>query len=156
MEHDRDVEARRPGRGEPPGGRATRGPAVHSGGEQEPQGLVPPYEGRKKRADTVDTPRPPEAGEEDLGGAAGMRQWDGELAGPPVETLPDKGTAAPGQAEEQPASDYADQKSGYKGVGPAHMWGTNRGEDRAKGKSEEEVEEGRLHPGVKPSRPIDR
>lgn len=57
-----------------PGGRAARGPAVHAGGETEPQGLVPPYEGREKQARGVDGERPPQAGSENIMGSAGIRQ----------------------------------------------------------------------------------
>lgn len=57
-----------------PGGRAKRGPAVHPGGETEPQGVVPPYEGRKKQAETVDASRPSQAGNEDVKGSGGIRQ----------------------------------------------------------------------------------
>lgn len=42
-----------PTQGQEPGGRSSRGPAIDAGGESEPQGLVPPYEGRSTGEDSV-------------------------------------------------------------------------------------------------------
>lgn len=77
MPNDQELERqyRQYTQGPQPGGRATRGPAIHAGGSNtEPQGPVPPYEGRKQHADTLDAPYPPQATGENVMGSGGIRQ----------------------------------------------------------------------------------
>jgi hypothetical protein len=85
-EQDLERTYRQYTQGAPDGGRSTRGPLVHPGGDNEPQGPVPPYEGRKEHADTLDAPSPPQAGEENVLGAAGIRQTTEPPPGEPPES----------------------------------------------------------------------
>jgi hypothetical protein len=100
------------------GGRSARGPATHAPGETEPGGLVPPYDGRKEKADI------------DGDGEHGPHTVDGLTSAPPDET-PAGRDASP--ADEQPAQDDANAETSDPGVGPAHLTGSSRGEDRADG-----------------------
>lgn len=111
--------------GQTGGGHSSRGPALSTGGEQEPGGLVPPYEGRTTAADGrhgKGTYR--EAAR--VGGATGPVEDDQFKAPSPSDT-PGGRTASPG--DEQPAADMPDGTSAEDGVdAPAHTPGTPRGE----------------------------
>ena len=113
-----------PGEAASGGGRTTRGPAVRPGGEAEPGGLTPPYEGRRERAD-VDDEGPPGA-DADVRGATGPVRTDQGPTRDPAAT-PGGSTGAPG--DEQPASELADNPPDEEGTGPAHYPGTPRGEE---------------------------
>jgi hypothetical protein len=89
------------------GGRSGRGPATNVPGETEPGGAVPPYEGRTEAGDGGETA-------------------DG-LTSPAPEDTPGGRTASP--ADDQPAVDTPDAEPSDPGVGPAHIPGTQRGED---------------------------
>ena len=108
------------------GGRATRGPAVRPGGEQEPGGLTPPYEGRKEGAEASDQ-GPPEADVNVGGATTPVRAGEGLTSEEP-EATPRGSKASP--ADEQPAAEMSGQQPDEEGVGPAHTPGTGRGEDK--------------------------
>jgi hypothetical protein len=99
------------------GGRSGRGPSTHVPGEQEPGGVLPPYEGRT--TSTEDQPHD------------GAGQPTEGLTSPAPDTEGGR-TASP--ADQQPASDSDDAEPSDPGVGPAHVAGTNRGEKIASGK----------------------
>jgi hypothetical protein len=99
------------------GGRSGRGPATHVPGKTEPGGVVPPYEGRREKADIDDVE---EEGESSPAKSAGMTS-------PPPEDTPGGRTASP--ADEQPAADMPETRDDDPGVGPAHVKGTPAGED---------------------------
>lgn len=110
------------------GGRSSYGPAVSSGGKQEPGGVVPPYDGRRTSADVEDSggeSRPEGAA---VGGAAGPRTSDDSLRRPAPADTPGGATTSP--ADEQPAAETPDGPSAEEGVGPAHVAGTPKGENR--------------------------
>jgi hypothetical protein len=123
---DLDQEHRQQTQGQQPGGRATRGPSVNSGGEQEPGGLVPPYEGRSSSGDAPET--------------------DDSVRHPSPDST---------AGDEQPASDYGGGEPVQDGTGPAHVKGVSTGETQALGKDEEERRKQREDAGVMPSKPID-
>jgi hypothetical protein len=97
-------------------GRSTRGPATHVPGEAEPGGLVPPYEGRKEKADI-----------DNEGEHAPQTSDSGGLTSPRPEDTPGGRTASP--ADEQPAASTPEGEPSDPGVGPAHVAGVLRGED---------------------------
>ncbi|MHA6793883.1 hypothetical protein ACVGVM_10305 [Pseudonocardia bannensis] len=68
-----DEHERQQTRGQQPGGRSSRGPAVDPGGEPRPRGPVPPYEGRTGG----NGPRPGAAAE------GGTKAFDADNAGSP-------------------------------------------------------------------------
>lgn len=151
--NDFEEQSRQQTQGAPAGGRSPRGPMPNPAGETEPQGPVPPYEGRKERADTTDHPIPSQAGDENIGGAAGIRSARSEARPQPSSLDPGGGTS-PGDF--QPAAAYTGQREDDEGVpAPAATPGVARGERRAAGKTEEELEQERDEPGVNPVKPID-
>jgi hypothetical protein len=102
----------------------TAGPAPSVGGEQEPGGPVPPYEGRRDSADIEQG-----GGDRDgvhVGGAAGPRTTD-QPADEPAQT-PGGRVASPAGA---PATDEGAGYDPAPGVGPAHQAGVGRAEDQA-------------------------
>lgn len=108
------------------GGRTSRGPAIDPGGEQEPGGLVPPYDGRKEATDVEDTPSEREGAY--IGGAGNPRTADEQLTSPEPSSTPGGRTETP--ADEQPAAEMGGGEPTDEGaVGPAHTSGTPRGED---------------------------
>jgi hypothetical protein len=116
-----------------PGGRSSRGPSLSVGGEQEPGGAVPPYEGRQTSA-PVDTDGSDYRDGVRVGGATGPVESSRSSPWPDPEDTPRGATATP--ADERPAKDEpaADERDGTDsrddpGVGPAHEPGTLRGED---------------------------
>jgi hypothetical protein len=99
------------------------GPAPSVGGEQEPGGPVPPYEGRRDSADI------------DEGGAHREGARVGGATGPVISDEPaDDPADTPGGPVASPADGDADTEvAGYQpdpGVGPAHQGGVRRGEDK--------------------------
>jgi hypothetical protein len=117
-----------PQQGETPigGGRSMRGPAVRPGGEQEPGGLVPPYEGRRETAD-VDDEGPPDA-DVNVGAATGPVRADPGLTSEEPADTPGGAHASP--AEEQPADQAAETEPDEGGVDlTAHTPGVPRGEE---------------------------
>jgi hypothetical protein len=120
------------------GGRSSYGPG-NTGGEQQPGGLVPPYEGRQESARPVQD-RPTEHEGARFGGNTGPVTDDRMKAPDPAQT-PGGRTASP--ADEQPASesggDAPDEGSSDTG---SHVSGTPRGEDAG-------GERGREHLGQK-------
>jgi hypothetical protein len=73
-----------------------------------------------------------------------------ELAAP--DSVPPGRTASP--AAEQPAAEVRATRGDFSGVGPAPFPGVHRGEDFAKGKTQQQLKDARRS-GVGPSRPID-
>ena len=126
-------------------GRASRGPAVHAGGDKEMGGPVPmtpgPYEERKHSADDLDSPSAPSAEGVNPGpGATKPQRADSGLISEDPDETPRGRVASP--ADEQPASEMAGQTGeAVTATGPAHHPGTARGEDYAEG--EESPERGR-------------
>ncbi len=115
------------------GGRSSRGPALSVGGEQEPGGEVPPYEGRQTSAPVDDDGSDYRDGVR-VGGATGPVVSSGESASPDPSDTP-RGRVA-GPADERPATDELDADEHDRGdhrndpgVGPAHVPGTTRAED---------------------------
>lgn len=115
------------------GGRSSRGPSLSVGGEQEPGGEIPPYEGRQTSV-PVDTDGSDYRGGVRVGGATGPVESSRESASPDPENTPRGAVASP--ADERPAAaepdadehDLADPRND-PGVGPAHEPGTGRAED---------------------------
>ncbi|HVM26517.1 MAG TPA: hypothetical protein VM433_02470 [Mycobacteriales bacterium] len=107
------------------GGRSQRGPSTSVPGEQEPGGVVPPYEDRK------DTAEPDQEGGSvrdgaRVGGATGPISDDEFKAPSPSDTAGGR-TASP--ADEQPAADMPDGPSAESGEDrTAHTPGTPKGE----------------------------
>lgn len=117
------------------GGRSSRGPSLSVGGEQEPGGDVPPYDGRSEDV-PVKTDGSDYRDGVRVGGATGPVESSQESAWPDPEDTPGGRTGTP--ADEQPAADEpaADEHDGTDhrddpGVGPAHEPGTRRAEDVA-------------------------
>ncbi len=107
------------------GGPGSRGPALATGGKQEPGGVVPPYDGRKTSAEPEQEGGTMREGVR-VGGATGPVTDDSMKAPDPADT-PGGRTAAPG--DEQPAADMPDGESAEQGVDvTSHMPGTPKGE----------------------------
>lgn len=107
------------------GGSTSRGPAVSPGGEQEPGGVVPPYEGRKESAEPDQEGGSHREGVR-VGGATGPVDDDRPKAADPSDTSGGR-TASP--AEEQPAEEMPDGASAEQGTdATAHVAGTPKGE----------------------------
>ena len=107
------------------GGRSGRGPSTHVPGEQEPGGVVPPYEGRKESAEPDQEGGTHRDGAR-VGGATGPVDDDGYKAPSPSDT-PGGRTASP--ADEQPAADMPDGESAEQGTETgSHFEGTPKGE----------------------------
>jgi hypothetical protein len=104
--------------GSPTAGR-TSGPQPSVGGEQQPGGPVPPYEGRRESAD-IDEGGSYRDGA-NVGGATGPRT---------TEQPPDEQSGRTGAPADAPASET--EKADYPadpGVGPAHQPGVRTAED---------------------------
>jgi len=80
------------------GGRSSRGPALSAGGDQEPGGVVPPYDGRTESMDASTTGSMQDGVR--VGGATGAVEDDEFKAPLPADT-PGGRTVTP--ADEQPA-----------------------------------------------------
>jgi hypothetical protein len=105
------------------GGGSSEGPSPAPGGDQEPGGPVPPYEGRRS------------SGAVEEGGADREGAHVGGATGPQVASAPADDpdatplgrTASPADGEEEvDAAEHAPDP----GVGPDHQSGTRRGEDQ--------------------------
>lgn len=109
------------------GGRSSYGPSTSVGGEQEPGGPVPPYEGRKEKADNLEG----DAHRDDAntGGATKPVASEGMKAPKPADT-PGGATTSPG-GEPPSTEDDADYPAD-PGVGPGHTPGTSPGESQPK------------------------
>jgi hypothetical protein len=83
---------------------------------------VPPYDDRKQVADPVEDTGTEKDGA-DVGGARRHRTSD-------PGTVDDHGGRTTSSAEEQPAVDVEGGGQEDPGVGPAHVTGVRRGEDR--------------------------
>lgn len=119
-----------------PGGRSAQGPNPDPGGEEEPGGLVPPYDGRTTGADTPSLKERAESVERQL-----------------AETKTGSPGATASPADEQPvgADEVTDEEPGSaKGVGEST---TRRGEDMG---DDEGTEKGRHDAGTqgKSQRPV--
>jgi hypothetical protein len=109
----------------PLGADRSRGPAVSGGGEQEPGGPVPPYEGRKETAEADQEGGTYRDGAR-VGGATGPVADDQPKAADPSDT-PGGRTTSP--SEEQPAAQTPGGAPSDPGSdAPAHTPGTPRGE----------------------------
>jgi hypothetical protein len=117
--------------GDTGGGRSTRGPSTHVPGEQEPGGVVPPYEGRQESGEVArnDSPDGVVVDGADVGGAQGMVETRSGLNFPKPEDTPGGRTTSP--ADEQPAEESGGGAPTEEGTGPAHTPGTPKGEDHA-------------------------
>ncbi len=108
------------------GGRSGRGPSTHVPGEQEPGGVVPPYEGRKESAEPDQEGGTYRDGAR-VGGATGPVDDPDFKAPSPSETPGDGRTVSPG--DEQPAADMPDGSSTEQGTDTgSHVSGTPKGE----------------------------
>jgi len=107
------------------GGRSSRGPALSTGGKQDAGTDVPPYEGRKDKAEPQQEGGTYRDGAR-VGGATGPVDDDEFKAESPSDT-PGGRTASP--ADEQPAAEMPDGPSAEPGVdAPAHVPGVPKGE----------------------------
>jgi hypothetical protein len=107
------------------GGRSSRGPSLSVGGDQEPGGVVPPYEGRKESMDSDQELGTMRDGVR-VGGATGAVEDDEFKAPEPADT-PGGRTASPGDT--QLAEDMPDGTSAEQGTDiTAHEPGTPTGE----------------------------
>ncbi len=107
------------------GGRSSRGPSLSVGGEQEPGGVVPPYDGRKEGAEPDQEGGTYRDGAR-VGGATGPVADDQPKADDPAAT-PGGRTASPG--DEQPAADMPDGTSAEQGTDlGSHVPGVPKGE----------------------------
>jgi hypothetical protein len=98
----------------------------HVGGEPSAEGrTLPPYEGRRESAD-VDALSEREGAK--IGGATGPAR-DDEMKAPERDDTDRGAVASP--ADEQPADQMTESEESDPGVGPAHVSGTPRGEDRS-------------------------
>ncbi len=106
------------------------GPSASVGGEQEPGGPVPPYEGRQESA-PVDEGGTHRDGA-NVGGASGPRTNTEGYSDPSPADTPGGATWSP--SDEMPATEGdsdSDRPSGQDpDVGPDHYAGTGRGEDK--------------------------
>lgn len=99
--------------------------AVSPGGEQEPGGLVPPYDGRKESAEPDQEGGTMRDGVR-VGGATGPVD-DDSLKAPDPSSTPGGRTASPG--DEQPAAEMPDGTSAEQGVElGSHVPGTPKAE----------------------------
>jgi hypothetical protein len=88
---------------------------------------VPPYEGRRERAEVDSDQEKLHRDGANVGAATGpVETGEGMKAPEPADT-PRGAVASP--ADEQPAADTPSGDSGPASVGPAHHPGTTRGED---------------------------
>ncbi len=116
-----------PGGGD--GGRSSYGPSTTVGGQQEPGGPVPPYEGRRESAD-IDEGGTHRDGA-NVGGATGPRTNTEGYSDPSPSDTPGGRVTSP--SDEMPATEGStegDRPSGQDpDTGPAHISGVPRGED---------------------------
>jgi hypothetical protein len=99
----------------------------HTGGsEPDTEGrTLPPYEGRRESADVEDQSKTEKKGAKTAGATGPVR--DDEMKAPdPADTARGR-HASP--ADEQPGDQMPKSESSDLGVGPAHVSGTQRGED---------------------------
>jgi hypothetical protein len=107
------------------GGRSGRGPSTHVPGEQEPGGLVPPYDDRKQSAEPDQEGGTHRDGAR-VGGATGPVE-DDEFKAPSPSDTPGGRTASP--ADEQPAEQMPDGTSDEQGTDlGSHIPGTPKGD----------------------------
>jgi hypothetical protein len=107
------------------GGRSARGPATNVPGEQEPGGLVPPYDGRKESAEIDEHGSTMRDGVR-VGGATGP-VVDDEYKAPSPSDTPGGRAASPGDT--QPAAEQPDGPDREEGAdAPAHVPGVPKGE----------------------------
>jgi hypothetical protein len=110
-------------------GRSSYGPSTTVGGQQEPGGPVPPYEGRQDSA-SVDEGGTHRDGA-NVGGATGPRTSEGYTDPNPSDT-PGGRTSSP--SDEMPATETSGDSGRPSGqdpdTGPDHYAGTGRGEDK--------------------------
>jgi len=111
--------------GDTGGGGSARGPATHVPGEQEPGGVVPPYDGRSTSGEIGEDGSSERDGVR-VGGATGP-VVDEEFKAPRPSETPGGRTASPG--DEQPAADMPDGQSAEQGVDTtSHIAGVPKGE----------------------------
>jgi hypothetical protein len=117
--------------GDTGGGRSSRGPSTHVPGQQEPGGVVPPYEDRQEsgEVDTNDSPEGVVVDGANVGGARGVVETHSGMTSANPEDTPGGRTASP--ADEQPADTSGGNAPSEEGTGPAHIPGTGRGEDQS-------------------------
>jgi hypothetical protein len=99
----------------------------HTGGsDPDTEGrTLPPYEGRRKTADVDDQSKSEKEGAKTAGATGPVR--DDEMKAPdPADTAQGR-QASP--ADEQPADQMPESETSDPGVRPAHVPGTQRGED---------------------------
>jgi len=112
----------------PSHGDASADPGFNTKFTNEPprdvQSAVPPYEGRKTEADSGDST---EAQGARTGGAAAPTTDSDYKAAPPGQT---SGGATTSPADQQPASGQPETDTDDDMVGPSHVPGAGRGEDK--------------------------
>lgn len=106
------------------GGRSQRGPSTHVPGEQEPGGVVPPYDDRKEKAEPDQEGGSMRDGVR-VGGATGPVDDDEFKAESPGDTAEERTTSP---ADEQPAADMPDGDSDEGVDSTSHIGGTPKGE----------------------------
>jgi hypothetical protein len=99
----------------------------HTGGsDPDTEGrTLPPYEGRRETADVDDQSKTEKKGAKTAGATGPVR--DDEMKAPDPDDTQRGRHASP--ADEQPADQMRGSESSDPGVGPAHVSGTQRGED---------------------------
>ena len=99
----------------------------HTGGsEPDTEGrTLPPYEGRRESADVDDQGKTEKEGAK-TAGATGPVRDDDMKAADPADT---PGGQHGSPADDQPSGQMPEHESSDPGVGPAHVSGTQRGED---------------------------
>jgi hypothetical protein len=86
---------------------------------------LPPYEGRRESADVDDQSKSVKEGAKTAGATGPVR--DEEMKAPDPDDTSRGRYASP--ADEQPADQMPESETSDPGVGPAHVPGTQRGED---------------------------
>ncbi len=108
------------------GGRSSYGPPISVGGEQQPGGVVPPYDGRQESAEMHQGGTHRDGA--NVGGATGPRVTEEGKTHPDPEDTPGGREWSP--SDEMPSTDPENRGEGEEdpGVGPGHMPGTGKAE----------------------------
>ncbi len=112
------------------GGRSSYGPSTTVGGEQEPGGVAPPYDDRKQTASADPGPDAVRRDGAYVGGATAPTTSPGEQISPDPSETPGGRVATP--ADEMPATESTgdERPTEDPGVGPSHVPGTGRAENK--------------------------
>jgi len=112
------------------GGRSSYGPSTTVGGEQDPGGAAPPYDDKKETASADPGPDAVRRDGAYVGGATAPTETHEGLTSPDPSDTPGGRTASP--ADEMPATESTGDERPQEdpGVGPAHVPGTGRAENK--------------------------